>query len=160
MKRSDIARGTTPLKRNTPLTSKVPLPRSGLGNNERQGPPAKRPRVKPAVPPKVRLVLALRSGGVCEMALSGCTGVATDPAHRLKQGMGGRHGDAKVAHDVLSNLLHACRACHSWTHAEPGRARVLGLMLREGDDSTAVWALYRGLQRWLTDDGLVLAVQP
>lgn len=70
--------------------------------------------------------------------------------------MGGRKGAAKVAHDVLSNILHACRPCHSLTHANPTDAYDLGLMLREWQDPTAEPVLYRGERRWLTDGGMVL----
>lgn len=148
------------LKR-TPMPARTtPLARSTIGRNAGPKLPTKRPRVQPAVPPKVRAALATRSGGLCEMALPGCALTATDPAHRLKTGAGGRHGAAKLAHDVLSNLTHACRPCHSWTHAEPARARLLGLMLREGDNPLTEWVLYRGVRSWLTDDGAVLASPP
>lgn len=86
-----------------------------------------------AVPPSVRKALRERSGGWCEARLDGCWGRATDPAHRIASGNGGRHGEAKVHHDRLSNLVHACRACHEWCHRNVGAAERLGLMLRDGD---------------------------
>lgn len=122
-------------------------------------PKAKR-RTTPAIPPRIRIALAFRSEGVCEMALLGCTVQATDPAHRVRQGMGGRKGAAKATHDVLSNLIHACRRCHSRTHAEPLFAYSLGLMLRDGSDPLTEPVWYRGLRRWLTDDGSVLTINP
>jgi hypothetical protein len=94
------------------------------------------------------------------MALLGCFGRATDPAHRIRQGMGGRKGVTKAAHDVLSNLTHACRRCHARTHAEPAFAYTLGLMLRDGSEPLAEPVFYRGVRRWLTDDGRVLTSNP
>lgn len=152
---------SSPLKRTTAL-SVSPLARSALHANQaahRQQPKAKR-RVQPAVPAKILTALKARSGGVCEMALQGCTSQASDPAHRIRTGMGGRKGEAKAAHDVLSNLTHACRLCHSRTHAEPAFAYSLGLMLRDGSDPLAECVFYRGFRRWLTDDGLVLTTNP
>lgn len=160
MKRSELKR-VTPLKRTAAL-SVSPLARSRLHANsavQRHKPKAQR-RVKPAVPTKILIALAFRSGGVCEMALLGCTGQATDPAHRVRSGMGGRKGNAKTVHDVLSNLTHSCRHCHSRTHAEPAFAYTLGLMLRDGSDPTSEPVMYRGARRWLTDDGFVLTTNP
>lgn len=94
------------------------------------------------------------------MALSGCTVQATDPAHRVRSGMGGRKGATKTAHNVLSNLTHSCRHCHSRTHAEPAFAYSLGLMLRDGSNPIAEPVFYRGLRRWLTDVGEVLTFNP
>jgi hypothetical protein len=153
----------SPLERRTPLTSSTPLPRSNLAANQgghHQRVPRPRGRVKPAVPARILVALVARSGGVCEILLPGCNRVAIDPAHRLKQGMGGRKGDAKTAHDVLSNLLHACRFCHSHCHASPAEAYSHGWMLREGNNPLTEPALYRGQSRWLTDDGLVLTTPP
>jgi hypothetical protein len=92
-------------------------------------------RPQPAVPASVRRALAARSGGWCEMRLAGCLGRATDPAHRIASGNGGRHGAAKVHHDRLSNVLYGCRGCHRWTHEHVAEAEALGLMLRDGDVS-------------------------
>lgn len=149
-----------PLQRYTPLANTTPLPRSTIGRNQGPKLPAKRPRVAPAVPLRIRVALQARSGGTCEILMPGCDLTAVDPAHRIKQGMGGRKGEAKAAHDVLSNLLHACRRCHDFCHANPARAYDLGLMLREWQTPTADPALYRGQFRWLTDWGLVLTTPP
>lgn len=118
-------------------------------------------RPEPAVPPKVRAALRARSGGVCEIQLPGCTGTAVDPSHRKKVGAGGRHGEAKVAHDVLSNLLDACRADHDELHRRPAWAKhpSRGWMLDEGQDPVRVPVLYRGVLSWLADDGSVIAVR-
>lgn len=166
MRRTEPKR-ITPLKAKTPLTrttalNAAPTARSALHANSaasRQKPRAQR-RTPPAVPTQVRVALALRSGGKCEMALSGCTVQATDPAHRVARGMGSRKGEARTAHDVLSNLTHACRRCHSTATAEPAWAYSVGLALRTGSDPLAEPCLYRGELRWLTDDGLVLTTNP
>jgi hypothetical protein len=161
VKRGGDIQRKTPIERRTALTAS-PLARSSLhaAQASRERAPKAKRRVKPAVPARILAALTHRSGGVCEMALPGCTEWATDPAHRIRQGMGGRKGAAKTAHDVLSNLLHACRRCHSRTHAEPAFAYSLGLMLRDGSDPLAEPAQYRGVRRWLTDCGSVLTSNP
>lgn len=160
MKRSVIKRAK-PLERKTALT-RSPLARSALHAQqaERVNRPKQRPRVQPAVPAIVLLALTIRSGGLCEMALPGCTRQATDPAHRAARGMGGRRGKSKTAHDVLSNLTHACRRCHSIATAEPAWAYSVGLALPMGSDPNAEPVLYRGARHWLSDDGLVFATNP
>ncbi|MFY1686434.1 hypothetical protein [Plantactinospora sp. WMMB782] len=159
-----------PLKTFTPLVRKTPLRRvsekkAADGGNrfstldekptESLSKPMKRARYVPAVPVNVKVALAVRSGGRCEIAIPGCTGTATDPAHRLKRGMGGRKGAAKAAADRLSGLMHACRRCHSHTHANPAEAYSAGWMLREGQEPTQVSVLYRGRMVWLDDAGQV-----
>jgi hypothetical protein len=139
-----VANPLSTLATGTPLGRKPML---------RTPPPVKRARYTPAVPKDTSDALTTRSGGRCEIALPGCTGAATDPAHRLKQGMGGRKGAAKTAHDRLSDLMHSCRHCHSYCHANPGEAYRLGLMLREGQVPTQVAVQYRGQMAWLDDFG-------
>lgn len=117
--------------------------------------PRSRWRWKPAVPAEVRELLISRSGGWCEAQLPMCLGGATDSAHRITQKSGGRHGEAKAAHDVLSNCLDLCRACHRWTHDYPTLAKSLGLALDEGDKPLECPVAYRGEARYLTDDGAV-----
>lgn len=78
-----------------------------------------------------RVRLAARSNGCCEMTLPGCTYRATDVAHRISKKAGGRPLDDL---DRLSNVLHACRTCHRWTHDSPRAAYDLGLMLKEHQD--------------------------
>lgn len=107
--------------------------------------------VHPTVPPELRAQLAVRSGGWCEARLPGCTGRATDAAHRISRKMGGRPlgDDAR-----LSNMLHLCRACHSWCHARPAEAKDFGLMLDEHQDPSLEPMAYLGAG-WvhLDDDG-------
>jgi 5-methylcytosine-specific restriction enzyme A len=151
----------TALKRITALNAS-PVARSSLhaAQAERQAKPRVR-RPKPQIPTRVRVALAVRSGGVCEIAMPGCTRNADDASHRIKVGMGGRKGDAAKAHHVLSNLLAACRTCHGQRlHAEPARAYAAGWMLREHQIPTSEPVLYRGARCWLSDDGLVLNTNP
>lgn len=89
-------------------------------------------RPKPSVPSSVRALLVARSGGRCEARLPGCSGQATDAAHRISRKMGGRPDSW---HSVAA-VLHLCRACHSWCHARPKEAKDLGLMLDEWQDPT------------------------
>lgn len=160
MKRGGELKRGKPLERKTALVAS-PFARSMLhAAHAREVKPRVR-RPKPQIPTRVRIVLALRSGGRCEIASPGCTGVATDASHRIKVGMGGRKGTAAKAHHVLSNLLAACRTCHGQRlHADPAVAYAMGWMLRENEAPTVEPVLYRGLRRWLTDDGLVLDTNP
>jgi len=81
------------------------------------------------LPVDVRQALERRSGGVCEVAQDGCAGRATDAHHRVRKGAGGRRGAARQASDGLSNLVHACRACHSLIHSWPAASRDAGWLL-------------------------------
>lgn len=102
--------------------------------------------------PKQRQTLVERSSGDCEMRLYGCFGRATEAAHRIKRGAGGRHGEALEENNRLSNLLHACRSCHAWTHASPNEAYDLGLMLREHQDPSQEPVAYQNAGWVLLDD--------
>jgi 5-methylcytosine-specific restriction enzyme A len=161
MKRSE-------LRRKTPLEQKTPLRRVALGVSPASSSARHREQaVKPVrasrsgIPAKVRKALALRSGGWCEIAQPGCTGQAAEFAHRKKVGAGGRKGVAKLAHDVLSNALHACWNCHHRVcHAKPKEAYTAGWMVEEWQDPVSTPVLYRGRWRWLLDDGQVVAVDP
>lgn len=148
----------TPLKRTTAMNA-APLARSAVHARSAKARNApKRTTAKGSqVPAKVRRALALRSEGLCEVMQPGCTGKATDFSHRIRTGMGGRHGDAAVAHHVLSNALAACRTCHSLRlHGQPTEAYACGWMLRDGSDPLAERVLYRGAWRFLDDLGAVL----
>lgn len=108
------------------------------------------------MPAGLRAALVARSGGRCEIALPGCLGAATDPAHRIGRGMGGRHGDAKTTNDRLSNVLHACRVCHDHTHHNDAAAKDDGLRLERWQTPAQEPVLYRGVLSYLTDDGQVI----
>jgi hypothetical protein len=103
----------------------------------------------------VRRALAKRSGGECEMRIpaAGCSGRATDPSHRVGSQAGGRHGEAKEHHDRLSNLVHACRACHRWCHDNTDYAGWLGLILRQADIPEETPVMRNGVRVLLADDG-------
>lgn len=137
------------LSRYTPLSA-----RSGLARSS----PARQAR--PAVPADARATLAARSGGWCEVQRPGiCTGRAVDPHHRILQGAGGTHGAAKTRSDRLANVVHACRACHSWIHASGNRkaAERLGLIVPRWRDPARVpvaLLTYDAVYRvWLDDAG-------
>ena len=143
MKRTALAR-RTPLARTAVLAPK---------HTRTVSRPKRRPTV--VVPPKVRAALRERSDGMCEIAAPGCTGVATDFAHRKKVGAGGRKGAAARAHHVLANALASCRSCHANCHAAPAAAYWRGWMLRENDNPTTMPVLYRGCWPLLSNDGAV-----
>ena len=119
----------------------------------RRGAPLR--RAAGAVPVEVRRVLAVRSGGVCEIGLvSVCLGQARDVHHRVRRGAGGRHGAARAASDRLSNLLHVCRSCHEWVHANPAVSRGAGWLLGLGFGVPGLAVVsYRGVWRRLGDEG-------
>lgn len=137
---------TAALKPRTPLArSSVPLRRAPLVQK----------RIKPKLAVQQRARLADRSHGWCEIRWPNvCTGQATDAAHRIGEGSGGRHGAAAELNDRLSGVLHACRSCHQHCHANPAFARGKGWMLRNGDRPAAEPVYYAGRGwRKLDDDG-------
>jgi len=80
-----------------------------------------------------------------------------DPSHRITVKAGGRHRQARVKHDKLSNLLHLCRACHEWcTSRRDSEAYDAGLTLREHQHPATEPVMYRGELCLLTDDGRVI----
>lgn len=114
-------------------------------------------RVKPKLTAAQKRPLILRSGGFCELRYPRvCTGRATDVAHRIAEGMGGRHGVAAEANDRLSAVLHSCRQCHDWCHQNPISARGFGWILRNGDVPLRERVYYAG-RGWchLDDEGAV-----
>jgi hypothetical protein len=148
-----------PLERRTPLLAKTSLrrtalPATPLSRVAKRTAQPKRP--KGGIPAKVRAALAVRSGGVCEIGAPGCDVRATDASHRTSVKMGGRHGAAAARHHVLSQLLHACRGCHSHLHQAPAAAYWRGWALREGEIPTEVPVLYRSAWVLLTDSGLLI----
>ena len=148
---AEAERGNT-----NPFTTLTNKPVSG-GGVPRMAAPAPKRRPKPAVANTVRAALVERSGGWCEIARPGCTGAGVDPSHRITQKAGGRHGEAKQRHDRLSNVLWACRACHTWVTGEPKAANEAGWVLREWQNPPDWPALYRGRRVFLDDLGAVTA---
>jgi hypothetical protein len=161
-----------PLARKTPLKAKTGVRRtstlsaSPLARTPRRASGARqvhqpKRRTPSGIPAKVRAALARRSDGICEVQAPGCAGRAVDPSHRKKTGNGGRHGEAAVRHQVLSNLLHACRGCHEGAiHAMPAAAYWRGWMLRENENPREVACLYRGVWVLLDDQGAIFPTQP
>ncbi|MFJ8687378.1 HNH endonuclease [Micromonospora wenchangensis] len=134
----------------------------GRGSTARLAAPAPKRRTRPAVPAHIRAALVERSGGWCEIARPGCTGQGSDPSHRITQKAGGRHGEAKVRHDRLSNVMWACRACHRFVTANPAasKAEHVGWALEEWQNPATCPALYRGRLVLLGDDGTVTRFIP
>lgn len=155
LKRYTPLQAQSELKRTAALTS-AQFSRSAKHHNAAANRRQSKPSRPAGIPAKVRAALKLRSGGVCEVQAPGCDGRAVDPSHRIKTGMGGRRGTAAARHHVLSNLLHACRGCHSEViHAYPAAAYWQGWMLREHEIPAEVPALYRGMWVLLADDGSI-----
>ena len=70
---------------------------------------------------KMRPLVAARSRGRCEGRVPGvCTGQA-EHVHHIKLRSAG--GD-----NTLANLKALCHPCHTWTHANPAKARAVGLL--------------------------------
>lgn len=95
-----------------------------------------------------KAIVRVRSGGYCEMRLSGCLGRATDFSHRIGRGVGGA--------DTPSNGMDACRICHQWCHANPAEAKDLNLMLESWQDPTVEPVAYQnaGFVRLDNEGGL------
>lgn len=148
MKRTPLARRTRLVARKA-LQAKTPLKRGG---RLARAPFVQKPP-KPKLTPRQKRPLVERSGGMCEIYRpSICWGRATDVAHRIGEGSGGRHGEAAEVNDRLSNVLHACRRCHDWAHANRAAAERRGWMLRNGARPTLERVWYRD-RRWvLLDD--------
>ncbi len=156
-----------PLKRTKPLQAKsglrrrTPLQQSSesVQPGARKSAPMRKAAMKTSTPkpkltPAQKAPLLERSGGWCELGIPGvCLVVGHDVAHRIGEGMGGRHGEAAVQNDRLSNVLWACRACHRYCHDYPATARGHGWMLRNGDNPPAEPVFY--CNRWvlLDDEG-------
>ena len=105
-------------------------------------------------PPKVRRAIEERSGGVCE----GCgRRPATEMHHRKYRSRGGK--------DTVENGYHLCgfgnnqtAGCHGTAHS--GEGGELGWSVNSWGDPKLTPVLYRGVLRWLTDDGRAVDVGP
>lgn len=98
-----------------------------------------------------RELVRMRSGGWCEIRLTGCLGRATDFSHRIRRSQGGPW--------TASNGLDACRMCHHWCGMRDDEANGLGLTLKSYQDPTSVPVAYQnaGLVI-LCDDGYLWPV--
>lgn len=159
LRRSPIPRGTKPLESHTPLERHVGLAQVGrrrAAEAEAAGKPVRATLTstyRPTIPVDKRAALEKRSGGVCELQLSGCTWWATDVCHRRTQGMGGRFGDAKEEIDQLSDAMHGCRNCHTRTHRRTKEALEDGQRLKDAMNPLTEPVLYRGVLSYLDDEG-------
>jgi hypothetical protein len=111
-------------------------------------------------PTAARRKVRARSGRLCELALPGCWGQATQACHRLGKKFGGRHGAMAVLINGPAWFLHGCGWCHRLTTSaeEPhlSRYRAAGLLLVEGQDArqVAVKVRWWPVKVRLDDDGL------
>lgn len=133
MKRSAMPRAKAPLRRYKPLAQVSAKRLVALQAPAGGNPPPSRPRVHraPAIPRDTAKELRIRSGRLCEIGLPGCWREAVHPHHRITTKNGGRHGAAKVEHDRLSDLLHACWLCHELVTNPPASLPVYDLGLCE-----------------------------
>jgi hypothetical protein len=142
-----------PWKRTIPLARGGPLRRTPFRTSLAVRKPN---RPGPAVPIDVRRALKARAHGLCEVRLPGCGVTGIDPSHRITTKAGGRHGAAKVWHDRLSDVTYSCRPCHRWITDQTEDAYLLGLALKEWQNS-AEWPvlllLHDTLPVFLADDG-------
>lgn len=154
MRRTQMPRPTKPLARYTPLSAVSPRREAAAKAAGKRVTSTLTSRRRPAISPEVRALIVARSEGRCEMRLVGCQVQGVDPSHRKAVGSGGRHGDAETAHNVASNYLWACRACHDYCHARPGFARDArrGYFVAGTADPATVPVLYRRRRLVLLDD--------
>lgn len=159
-------RAKTPLRRFTELRRtalpRVPTPTEASGGLSPAGevsPPSvvPRPRVRPKrshrLPVDVSAIVVERSGELCEAGLEGCWRFAREKHHRISQKLGGRHRSARRRSDRASNLLHLCVFCHHLVTLDPEMAYEHGLSLREKQEPTSEYVLYRGEAVYLDDLG-------
>lgn len=89
-----------------------------------------------------RRKVRIRSGGLCELALPGCKGRASQACHRLGKKAGGRHGEMGELINGPAWFLDGCWHCHRLTTSavEPllSEYRHAGLLLKEGQDARKV----------------------
>ncbi len=135
------------IARYTPLTSNVPLPRSGIGRNA--GPKLAPVRQRHTGPSRsVRQLIEARSEGLCEFWQ--CLDEAAQGHHRLPRRMGGSKAPGI---NEASNLIRVCLDHHSWAESHRAKALELGLILHAGADPSASPVYLRYGLVLLADDG-------
>lgn len=168
-------RGTAPLKRSKPFQNRRPsfkpeaastgrgrglkasssalsrtVPTPGTKRADNPRPPrkplkSKPPRITPEER-RTRKITEARSDGFCEKC--GTAG-ATDKAHRISRGVGGRW--------EVANILDLCRNCHQYNHANPTTAYKGGWHLHSHSTPAdyRVWLHNEGTFGWayLHEDG-------
>lgn len=95
----------------------------GAGNS---GGGVRRKRRKTRLPEESARAVIRRSRGRCEAGAPGCLKVGQHLHHRRFRSAGEDHSPA--------NLLHVCRVCHEWIHANKRRAKRLGWAISSFSD--------------------------
>lgn len=91
------------------------------------------------IPRKVRIALAERCGGLCEVRHE-CQGRPfTQAHHRRPRGMG---GSRRTDTNGLANLMAACNECHAWIEANRDAALVRGWLVAQQCEPTRVVCEY------------------
>jgi 5-methylcytosine-specific restriction endonuclease McrA len=136
-----------PLRR-TPLARTSGLARVAGLRRRPQRPPSRPAHLD--VPADTRRMVERRSGGRCEIGLTGvCDFVAIDVHHRRKRNIG-------LHPHAIWNLVHACRSCHSAAHGAPTQAREAGWIVSQYAEPSRIPVLIRGTLRLLAADGSYL----
>ena len=154
MKRTPLNRGNKELKK-SPLKSNSTLKRTNAGlsstsslkrtefNASSKTPLKAKSKEKSTQEIECRKIVSARSKGTCEIC-----GIrtATDMAHRVAASQSGKW--------VPSNILHACRFCHSYNHDNPQNSFDHGWHLRMETDSlkAPVLLAVNGVKSWFLLD--------
>lgn len=143
LKRTALKKGTSTLSRDKGLKSNVSLKPSG--NSLKRSQIKAKPKVVSAEEKSCREIVKRRSQGMCEIC---GYQQATDMAHRVGAGQSGKW--------VPSNILHACRKCHSFNHENPENSFNHGWHLRMNSNSLEEPVLLHinGTKKWVKLDDL------
>lgn len=99
------------------------LPVKGIGDARYRG---------VGIPDAIRVMVAERSDGYCEVRGSGCLGDAHQMHHRKMRSQGGPH--------TYAQIVDACMSCHRVIHANPADSYASGLLVRRADPTpTEPW---------------------
>lgn len=131
VRKTPMPRGTTELKRTTPL-KRTPFSQPAGKNDYEKDLDRARP------------TLHQRSKGLCEIRLPGCQGIAVHPHHRKLRSRGGSN--------EMDNLLASCGHCHDWAHANPGLATALGLQVPSGMPVGPVSEVFAAVSEYVRQD--------
>lgn len=100
-------------------------------------------------PVEVLEVIEMRSHGMCEVMLPGCSLRWEDTQHRRARGMGGTR---RASTNTASAGLAVCRSCHRAIEGSPNLAAVKGWRVAQHEDPLWVPVLWRGRDRVFLDD--------
>jgi hypothetical protein len=112
VKRSDIKRGTSELRR-------IEMPRATKGLTRTRTRP--KPFVEDPELTAARKIVVARSGGRCEVQGPTCAHIGRHVHHTRRP----RH-----LYHAPEWLLHVCHSCHAYIHAHPALAYDQGWLLR------------------------------